>query len=75
MHVVPPVPAVQVALVAINAALDEGDADTTLETLLNEHLDLTDVNPDNKEYYYKGLKEIKQRKQVVNRTASCTTSY
>ena len=56
---------VQAALVAINTALEEGDADSTLETLQNEHLDLSDVSPDNKQYYYEGLRAQKQEKEVV----------
>lgn len=56
---------VQVALVAINTALKEGNADSTLETLLNEHLDLSDVSPENKDYYYTGLKGKKQKKEAV----------
>jgi hypothetical protein len=53
---------VQAAIVAINTALDEGDADSMLKTLQNEHLDLSDVSPDNKEYYFKGLRAKKQEK-------------
>lgn len=58
-------PIVQAALVAINTALDEGDADSTLEALQNEHLDLSDVSADNKEYYFQGLRAKKQEKAVV----------
>ena len=56
---------VQAALVAINTALDDGDADSTLEALQNEHLDLSDVSADNKEYYFQGLRAKKQEKAVV----------
>ena len=52
--------AVQAAVVAINTALEEGDADSTLEALQNEHLDLADVLPENKEYYYRGLRAKKE---------------
>lgn len=58
-------PPVQAALLAINTALEEGDADTTLEALQNEHLDLSEVNPQNKEYYFKGLLQKKQEKAEV----------
>ena len=57
---------VQAALVAINTALDEGNADSTLEALQNEHLDLSDVSPDNKEYYFQGLQAKKQEKAAVH---------
>ena len=56
---------VQAAIVAINTALDEGDADSMLKTLQNEHLDLSDVSPDNKEYYFNGLRAKKQEKTEV----------
>ena len=59
------IPTVQAAIVAINTSLEEGDADSTLETLQNEHLDLSDVNPNNKEYYFKGLWAKKQEKAEV----------
>lgn len=51
---------VQAAVVAINTALEEGDAESTLEALQNEHLDLSDVHPENKEYYYQGLRAKKE---------------
>ena len=54
----------QAAVVAINTALEEGDADSTLEALQNEHLDLSDVHPENKDYYYQGLRAKKQGKEV-----------
>lgn len=57
--------AVQAALVAINLALEEGDVDSTLEALQNEHLDLSDVSPDNKDYYYGGLRAKKQETNRV----------
>ena len=56
-------------MVAINTALEEGDADSTLEALQNEHLDLSDVHPENKDYYYQGLRAKKQGKEV------CITKY
>ena len=58
-------PTVQAGLVAINTALEEGDADSTLEALQNEHLDLSDVCPDYKTYYYQGLRAKKQEKAEV----------
>ena len=54
----------QAAVVAINTALVEGDADSTLEALQNEHLDLSDVQSENKDYYYQGLRAKKERKEV-----------
>ena len=63
--------AVQAALVAINTALEEGDVDSTLEALQNDHLDLSDVSPDNKDYYYQGLRAKKQRKSEVDLYRMC----
>jgi Ras GTPase-activating-like protein IQGAP1 len=59
---------VQAAVVAINTALEEGDADSTLEALQNEHLDLSDVHPENKDYYYQGLRAKKQGKEESGST-------
>ena len=54
-------------MVAINQALEEGDANQTLLALQNEHLDLSEVAPENKEYYQEGLLLKKQEKaaQVI----------
>ena len=69
LHCVLLCPTVQAALLAINTALEEGDAEKTLEALQNEHLDLSEVSPQNKEYYFKGLLQKKQEKAEV----LCTT--
>ena len=56
---------VQAALLAINTALEADDAEATLEALKNEHLDLSDVHTENKEYYFQGLQAKKQEKAEV----------
>ena len=49
---------------AINTVLEEGNAESTLEALQNEHLDLTEVHTENGEYYFQGLQAKKQEKEV-----------
>ena len=50
------------AMAAINRAVESNSADSTLQCLLNEHLDLSNVEPQNAAYYQQGLLERKQAK-------------
>ena len=49
-------------MAAVNSALDDDSEEQTLQTLLNEDLDLADMDPANIPYYHKGLVEKKRAK-------------
>lgn len=49
-------------MAVINSAVESDSADHTLQCLLNEHLDLSDVEPANAPYYHQGLLEKKRSK-------------
>ena len=53
---------VDAAVVAINTAVDAGSAEATLQSLLNEYLDLSAVESANAHYYQQGLQEKKRAK-------------
>ena len=61
--------AVVQAVLSVNKALDQvagagSDAEASLHALLNENLDLADVIPANKQYYYEELLRAKKAKEV-----------
>ena len=53
---------VEAAVLTINEVLDEGDPDKTLGALQNGALDLSEVFPENKQYYHDGLLAKKHTK-------------
>ena len=53
---------VEAAVLTINQVLVEGNADATLEVLQNGALDLSEVYPENKEYYHQALLAKKESK-------------
>lgn len=49
-------------MAAVNNTLQADSADSTLQSLQNEHLDLSDVDPGNIQYYHESLVERKRGK-------------
>jgi hypothetical protein len=49
-------------MAAINSAVDSDSEQSTLQCLLSENLDLSDIDPANTAYYHKGLQEAKKSK-------------
>ena len=58
-------PPVETAVRTVNSTLEQGDADQTLAALQDDHLDLSDVHPQNKLYYQQGLLQKKREKAQV----------
>ncbi len=52
----------EAAVRSVNQTLNGGEADQTLATLQNEDLDISDIHPENKEYYQGGLLAMKGAK-------------
>lgn len=50
------------AVAAVNTALYADSADSTLQSLQNEHLDLSDLDPANSQSYHESLAERKRGK-------------
>ena len=59
---------VDAAVLTINEVLQEDNADKTLEALQNGALDLSEVFPENKEYYHAALLAKRQSKDGRNLT-------
>lgn len=62
---------VETAVRAVNQALETGDAESTLHTLQSEYLDLSEVSPENKDYYQEGLLQRKREKAEVCTDRNC----
>ena len=59
-------PSVEAAIVQVNEQVQYEDPDQSLEALQNENLSLSSVNPDNIQYYMKGLQErLKEKREEV----------
>lgn len=52
----------EAAVAAVNSALDSNSEDHILQTLQNEDIDLSDMDPANIVYYQRGLMEKKRAK-------------
>ncbi|KAL5481649.1 hypothetical protein EMCRGX_G021851 [Ephydatia muelleri] len=69
--------AVVQAVLCVNKALDQvagtgSDAEAALHALLNENLDLADVVPANKQYYYEELLRAKKAKETLQEAGVLT---